>query len=217
MRHLVLLISYCFALSVASAQTINLSLPLNGSVFQQDNNGRGRIKVTGTFNSAAYSRNYTEINAELYALRVSDGTNQNAGISTPPLYTFTLTRNGTAFIGSYEVPAGWYALVLRAKRVVSSMFLVSFSETLSDRIKVGVGEVFLVAGQSNAQGLPNRPAENDINIARPLPTYQRNGITFTINARQSANQISTTYTTACGSGARLSAGELTADTDAVLA
>lgn len=34
-----------------------------------------------------------------------------------------------------------------------------------------------------------------------VPSYQRSGIVFTINARQSGNQISTTYTTSCARGA----------------
>lgn len=155
-----LLISYCFALSISSGQQIKISLPIDGAVFQQQN-GIGTIKVEGTFNSRNYSGGVRSASGSLW--RVDAKTGQRT--SSDPAYTIFLSRNGSVFTGSVDVPAGWYDLQIRAVLSGSLGF-----RAIDSRVqRVGVGEVFIIAGQSNAQGLPN--TTGDLNIAYPLPSY----------------------------------------------
>ncbi len=168
MRHIVLLISYCFALSVAHAQ-VDVSVPLEGAVFQQDGTGFGKLTVQGTFNSVAYSQNYSNLFAELYAITPQNGIVIAQGSSPEPNYRFALTKTGTAFDGSQRVATGWYYLRIRA---LTNASVPQFISLTSPR-KVGVGEVFIIAGQSNAQGLPSRPnyPPIDVNVANGVVDF----------------------------------------------
>ncbi|AQG80619.1 hypothetical protein AWR27_15580 [Spirosoma montaniterrae] len=68
-------------------------------------------------------------------------------------------QGGTkSFSGEKTISAGWYQLTLKSVSAI-----VTFVSTKT--MKVGVGEVFIIAGQSNAQGLPNKISnENVVNL-----------------------------------------------------
>jgi hypothetical protein len=67
--------------------------------------------------------------------------------------TLTTYFNGGIFSGSVSnVPGGWYTVELRGKSGTNIVATTSLN-------KVGVGEVFLIAGQSNAQGLAGNQGE----------------------------------------------------------
>ncbi|MFN3490217.1 MAG: NPCBM/NEW2 domain-containing protein, partial [Emticicia sp.] len=76
--------------------------------------------------------------------------------------TFTTNINGGVFNGSVSnVPGGWYILEIRAKLGSN----IVGTATLN---RVGVGEVFLIAGQSNSQGREGNQAEVGANDERVL-------------------------------------------------
>jgi hypothetical protein len=157
MRHFVLLICYCFALSVASAQTprfaltqvLDVSLPIAGTVYQRSNNGYATIVVSGTtrslFASVVISSSSAKPVATFKPLSVVDGSPTGGGS-----IQVELDRTGNTFSGTATVPQGWYELSVMADFSAFGGSIIP----ISNPFKVGVGEVFIIAGQSNAQGLP---------------------------------------------------------------
>ncbi len=171
MRTFLFIISYCFALTTGFGQQLRLTLthPLDGAVYQRDDTGWGTVNIGGTFNSILFKNNIGSfVRARLVELNVSDG-NTKPGGST---YIIPVQRRflGTSFSGSIRVPGGWYRIEAEAVRRVRQagdpnsppQFVEEIIETISS--KVGIGEVFIISGQSNAQGLPNSPG--DVNIAQ---------------------------------------------------
>ena len=111
---------------------IVLSHPMERMVFQRNNSNQGTIIIAGTYLSAV-----DRIEAQAVA-RPEGGTSTN----------WTVIQNNPAngyFSGTLTVQGGWYQLYVRAFK----------NNTLVDTKtiqKLGVGEVFAIAGQSNAQG-----------------------------------------------------------------
>ena len=52
------------------------------------------------------------------------------------------------FNGRIKMKGGWYRLMLRASKNADVVYEKQIE-------KVGIGEVFVISGQSNAQGVPN--------------------------------------------------------------
>ena len=108
----------------------------------------------GSYNSKSYSFDFRTVRATLRKLDVRTGQVIQPEVSQ----TFTLTRQnsffsaGTFFSGKITVDQGWYEI---RTQVYNSFFSNSAPIGSPDIRKVGVGEVFVIAGQSNAQGLPN--------------------------------------------------------------
>lgn len=113
---------------------ITISSPVVRQVFQRDLNNKASLTITGS-----YSQTVDAIQAKLTAVKVGQGTNIDWTIISPnPL--------GGIFKGTLSVGGGWYKLEVRgilAGKVVGSISTIE---------KVGIGEVFVIAGQSNAGG-----------------------------------------------------------------
>ncbi|GAB2581850.1 hypothetical protein GCM10027190_33960 [Spirosoma areae] len=75
----------------------------------------------------------------------------DAGMPAIPIPLTVL--NSKSFSGQLSVSAGWYQLTLKATD--------SNGTTSTRTTKEGVGEVFIIAGQSNAQGIKNDPFKNN--------------------------------------------------------
>ena len=118
--------------------------PQNRIVFQRNSQNEAPVPITGICPSSATR---VEIRAE--AIQVGQGS------STGWLTADGGPQNGR-FAGTVTLRGGWYRLFIR---VLSNTVVIN--ETTIDR--VGVGEVFVVAGQSNAQGghLTNPGASDD--------------------------------------------------------
>lgn len=136
-------------LSLVSIGQISITFPMEKAVFQRSVNNNATISIAGNYTSNISSVEARFINAQNSQV-IIDWT------------TFTTNINGGIFNGSISnVPGGWYILEVRAKlgsNVVSNA-------TLN---RVGVGEVFLIAGQSNAQGLEGNQSEVGANDERVL-------------------------------------------------
>lgn len=115
---------------------INITFPSSRIVFQRDNFGNGTISITGH-----YSQNIDRVEARVVPMSTGQGEQTEWRVIHP-------NPQGGFYSGSIIVRGGWYELQVRGTlngNVISS----------TDLQRVGVGEVFLVAGQSNAQGFFN--------------------------------------------------------------
>lgn len=135
------------------AQNLNVSLPLDGAVYQQVA-GKGNIKVLGTFNSKTFLGGGYVVQAFFQKLDLTTG---NPTSEQPRIYQ--AAQGNTNFsISANDLPKGWYELTVRAVRKPT----FGSPKTYEQKRKVGIGEVFLIAGQSNAQGVPGRVAPNTV-------------------------------------------------------
>lgn len=120
-------------LSLKSTAQIVLSHPMGRMVFQRNNSNQGTITIAGTYLSEV-----DRIEARVVPKQIGWGTSTNwIVIQNNP-------SNGY-FSGTLTVQAGWYQLEVNAFKNNSLVDgkIIEY---------VGVGEVFAIAGQSNAQG-----------------------------------------------------------------
>ena len=119
---------------------IIITFPMEKAVFQRSANNSATINIAGN-----YSSNITSVEARFI--------NVQNGLVTINWTTLTNNLTGGIYNGYVSnVPGGWYRVEVRAKsgtNVVATSYLN----------RVGVGEVFLIAGQSNAQGLEGNQGE----------------------------------------------------------
>ncbi|WP_185155380.1 sialate O-acetylesterase [Rudanella paleaurantiibacter] len=123
-----------FSTLTIQAQSITLSTPQARVVYQRALNNEARVPVTGIAPTGT-----TRIEARLLPLTEGLGTSTN-------WQSLSFINGTTAFRGHVRAQGGWYQLQVRAK----AGFAVLAQTTLN---RVGVGEVFVVAGQSNALGV----------------------------------------------------------------
>jgi len=132
------LLLVCIVSSTAFSQTIKITSPVFQSVYQRDDKGQREITVTGTF-SAVMDK------IEVRAVPVVEG----QGVPMPWQELQDAPKGGV-FMGKIKLVGGWYTLEVRGiadGKVVGRDVLARF----------GIGEVFIIAGQSNAQGLKEYP------------------------------------------------------------
>ncbi|MFD2932848.1 sialate O-acetylesterase [Spirosoma flavum] len=117
---------------VALAQ-LTITSPVPRMVFQRNLANEAIVTVTGMAPKTA-----TTVEARFVPLAVGQG-------SVTAWTSLRFLPNSSAFRGKVTVLAGWYRLDIRAKAGATLL-----AQTQVNR--VGVGEVFVVAGQSNAYG-----------------------------------------------------------------
>ncbi|MFY7912176.1 MAG: NPCBM/NEW2 domain-containing protein [Emticicia sp.] len=147
------LITLFALISFYSTGQISITFPMEKAVFQRSATNNATINIAGNYSTSINSVEARFINA-LNSQVIIDWT------------TFTTNINGGIFSGSVSnVPGGWYTLEIRGKLNGN----IVGSTTLN---RVGVGEVFLIAGQSNAQGLEGNQAEVGASDERVLSHNQ---------------------------------------------
>lgn len=140
------LINLFFPAGAVLAQTnpspISITYPGTRAVFQRDNSNATTLYISG---------NYRQPTDSVQVRLVAQVANQ--GINTD---WQTIQRNpqGGVFQGSIRGRGGWYNLQARA----FSGNVVIGQDSVS---RVGIGEVFLITGQSNAQGFFNTDPEHN--------------------------------------------------------
>ncbi len=145
--HFISLLSLLLLSSTAEAQ-ISITFPVERIVFQRDNSNKATVQISGNYYQAV-----DRIEAKL--------TPVNGG-NTVDWTPMSQLSNGF-FSGSVSVSGGWYKLEVRG---------ISGGNTINAPAveRVGVGEVFVIAGQSNAQGItdsrvtPPEPSDDRVNI-----------------------------------------------------
>ncbi len=137
-----------------------ISWPVDGVVFQQDGNGKGQIPIIGAFYSLGVRQGLYTIRATLRPLDVKTG---NPIPNATPIEKLIPDRRLFIYDLFTDATAGWYALSISFTPSRYNMEQYSFGP-----IKVGIGEVFIISGQSNAQGLRNVPnVPDDYKVAPP--------------------------------------------------
>ncbi|TAE31613.1 MAG: hypothetical protein EAZ91_07175 [Cytophagales bacterium] len=136
--------SFLLAIHLFALAQVNVVMPQNRVVYQRNNQNEASVPVMGLC-----APNATRVEARAEAIQAGQGTN------TGWLAVDGSPQNGR-FGGMVTLRGGWYRLFVRA---VAGNTVVG--ESTIDR--VGVGEVFVVAGQSNASGghLTNPGANDD--------------------------------------------------------
>ncbi|MGR3809965.1 sialate O-acetylesterase [Jiulongibacter sp. NS-SX5] len=128
-----------FILLLVSLQTVaqlSIDFPVERSVFQRDLANQGKIYI-----SASISQQVDSVKARL--VEYAD----NGELELPWVSIANQSFQGY-ILDSITAAGGWYRLELEAYRGGELLFNSQIN-------KVGVGEVFIISGQSNAQGVPN--------------------------------------------------------------
>ena len=141
---------WAFGSAYAQA-TLSVTWPKNGAVFQRAPNGKGNFSMLGSFNSASFRNARYRLTTRIYPLNVKTGQR----LSNTPTRSVLVQRLNGGFIFSDfgSTDAGWYELTVTAEPINRNS--ESPGESIEATVKVGVGEVFIIGGQSNAQGLNN--------------------------------------------------------------
>ncbi len=121
-------------LALSAFSQIQISFPLSRMVFQRDNGNNGTIPITGYYQQAL-----DRIEARVVPMQGGTQTGWQTILNNP---------QGGWYSGSLTVQGGWYQLEVRG--ILNGNVVVN-----NDIQRVGVGEVFLVAGQSNGRGWLN--------------------------------------------------------------
>jgi uncharacterized repeat protein (TIGR01451 family) len=122
----------CLLPGISFAQ-LSVTSPVPRMVFQRNSFNEANVLVAGLAPSSA-----TRIEARFIPLAVGQG-------QVTPWTPLDFLPTSKAFRGTVTVVAGWYRLDVRAKSGTTVL-----AQTQVNR--VGVGEVFVIAGQSNAVG-----------------------------------------------------------------
>lgn len=119
--------------ATAAFAQLQITLPTSRAVFQRGSDRRANVTVAGNV-----SQLVDRVEARFVARQ---------GGSTTDWATVQQNPQGGVFQGTVSVPEGWYNLEVRGIFENNPVGNVTTLE------RVGVGEVFLIAGQSNGQGL----------------------------------------------------------------
>ncbi|MCK8490240.1 T9SS type A sorting domain-containing protein [Spirosoma sp. RP8] len=132
--------------SFQTSAQIQVSFPVSRAVFQRNTNNEATIRVNGYFTTPV-----TRIDARVQA---RDG----QGTSTDWV-TIQNNPTGGNYAGDLTVKGGWYNLEVRGMNGDQQVG----GSTIVER--VGAGEVFVIAGQSNGQGVyDDMPSASDDRI-----------------------------------------------------
>ncbi|WP_367915779.1 sialate O-acetylesterase [Leadbetterella sp. DM7] len=148
-------IFFFLCICTCSYAQLSIQFPVERSVFQRNNNNTGNVHIYGNVKQEC-----DRVEARLIARSTGQG------VSTS-WTTIDSEVAGKAFSGKIQSAGGWYRLEVRGIRGEN----VLFSGTVE---RVGIGEVFVIAGQSNAQGdgsNPNAKGATDDRVNAFQPNY----------------------------------------------
>lgn len=149
-------ISFIFLPFFLQAQ-VTVTAPLERAIYQRDLDLSANVTISGSYSIAV-----DKIEVHVKPVNALQGTE----IPWTPLQTNPV---GGVFSGAIRIPGGWYSIEVRGSKggvVIGNPYTVS---------RVGVGEVFIISGQSNAQG---------INYSSPVASDER------VNYINNNNEIS---------------------------
>ncbi|GAB3165023.1 sialate O-acetylesterase [Telluribacter humicola] len=149
MRFLYGILYLLISIPLVGYAQVTVTFPTSRAVFQRDNFNKTTVNIGGY-----YSDCVDRVEARFVPRVAGQGVEAPLGGGWQAIHH---TPSGGQFYGSMVVRGGWYELQVRAIRDEAVV-----GQDVVDR--VGVGEVFLVAGQSNASGgdgLPSGPGAAD--------------------------------------------------------
>ena len=136
----ILILGYCFLVSLPTVAQLTITYPISRMVVQRNHENTALLYVAGRFSTPVDRFEARLVPASTASRVYVDWT----VLQEQP-------KNGF-FQGSITAPAGMFRLEVRGIRDGKTVSNAGVSA-------VGVGEVFVVAGQSNAMGLPNLGAK----------------------------------------------------------
>lgn len=149
------IVFFVFVHVLAIGQQIRVEFPVERIVFQRNNADQGNVNIYGTV-----AQDCDRVEARLVARNTGQGT-------TTSWMVIDSKVDGQSFVGKIQNKSGWYRLEVRGVKNETVLFTSSVE-------RVGIGEVFLIAGQSNAQGYgpsPNAKGANDDRVNTYVPRY----------------------------------------------
>ena len=135
--------AFIWLLPLLAIAQIQVSFPTSRAVLQRNNANQATIRITGYYTSSV-----TRVEARLQA-RDGQGTSSD-------WHTIQDNPTGGVYAGDVTGVGGWYNLEVRG---MNGDQQVGNTTTIE---RVGIGEVFIIAGQSNAQGI-HQTAPNPLN------------------------------------------------------
>jgi hypothetical protein len=124
------------AAAQTTSQVVKITYPESRAVFQRENDNTCTIYLSGNYNQPVDS-----VQARVQAEVTGQGINTD-------WVTVQRSPQGGIFQGSLRAKGGWYRLEVQA--------FAGGTVVGTDVVrKVGIGEVFIITGQSNAQGFQN--------------------------------------------------------------
>jgi hypothetical protein len=136
--------------SVNSVDFLTISLPLDRSVYQRNSSNKATITIAGQLGIVGFT-NWVRYTVErLNKAGVYQG-DEGSVISLP---VNEIVSKGGLFSVERELPTGWYRIKIQQNYSYRPSGFGN-NITTTKYVKVGVGEVIFIAGQSNAQGIDN--------------------------------------------------------------
>lgn len=137
------LIAIFLTLTSAGFSQIQISYPLERSVFQRNNQNTSLVNISGNFDGE-----FDKVEARLVPVKPEQGvlTNWETIVTKP---------EGGYFVGAIQGQGGWYTLQVRGWLKDGIVAQASVG-------RVGIGEVFVIAGQSNAEGVMDYGAKPSV-------------------------------------------------------
>lgn len=166
MKRSLLTITWLFAVVLPTFAQITLDFPFTRMVFQRDQENRGKILISG----------YTIPKVDSITVQLMPVAPETGELQQEKLCNDFRSENKQLFSSIIEAPSGWYNLVVRTYRNSRLIDLYQLE-------KIGIGDVFLIAGQSNAQGNGFR------NPPSSLDMYER--VNTILDYSLSMNQLTT--------------------------
>ncbi|RFS14812.1 NPCBM/NEW2 domain-containing protein [Emticicia sp. C21] len=162
------LLSVLLLTTVYANAQISITFPMEKAVFQRNQSNFATLSIAGSYP--------VNISLSYVQARLINPYNESVAMGWT---TIQNNPSGGVFNGTLQgVPAGWYRLEVQSY----SGGVISGTATLN---RVGVGEVFIIAGQSNAQGL-----EGFSTIANDERVVTHNEVTwYDSNAGQCNNKF----------------------------
>ncbi len=126
---------FCFGFPQNTWAQLTITFPFDGAVFQRNTSNVATLNIGGSYTGAV-----DKIEARLVA--ISGGNS----LDWTPIH---INPSGGTYMGSlFNVTGGWYTLEVRSILFNNVAQIISLA-------RVGVGEVFIISGQSNVQGVEN--------------------------------------------------------------
>jgi len=145
--------NFKFEAGTPPSATVALSKPTGRAVYQRDNKNSANVSVVGTYSGAV-----DRIEARAVARSGYAGT-------TTPWTVIDSSPGGGGFSSAINVKGGWYDVEVRLVKDSAPVASTAIQ-------RVGVGEVFVTAGQSNSAcfGSPQQQPDDDRVSALDVPT-----------------------------------------------
>jgi hypothetical protein len=163
-------LSLLFLVHVTVVAQVTITFPVNRAVFQRNLSNAGVIPIGGTFQARV-----DRIDARLIPINGGNFVDWTPVAINPNFGTFT---------GGIYAQAGWYKLEIRAFWGGNMIGNASLE-------KVGIGEVLVISGQSNAQGYEGRgnpaAADDRVNCISNYFSYDNSEPPFPIVSQLTAN------------------------------